>query len=277
MQGTKLKRGRPSSVDLEFIRENANKMTAEQMAVKLERSKEWVEEMIAGDGEASQAQEILMEFRQRIEYRSLQAKFTKDEIVLFEHKYVKMIQQFKKDVLYTEEAQIFMVITYELLIDKNLKKMKEIDEQIFRMGDELNEIYSNGEPEEEKEKQRRLAKIARLNETISNLRGVQARLDKTINEFAGNILKQWELIKGARKQRIDVIENSKKNLIDLLKSFENGKFRDDEGREMELVRIAAEREKKRLGQPHKFMDGIYDLPILSSDTLPSEQGEEDDE
>jgi hypothetical protein len=274
MAEIKRKRGRPSKAEVASIKENANKMTTDEMADKLGRTKEWVQDVVKGDSASSEAQEMLMEFRQRIEYRQLQEKFTKDEIVLFEHKYVKMMIQFNKDVLYTEESQIFMVITYELLIDKNLKKMKEIDEQIFRMMDELHTLYSETESDKEEDKQRRLAKIARLNETISQLRGVQARLDKTINEFASNILKQWELIKGARNQRIGIIENSKKNFIDLLKSFENGQFRDEQGRETELVRIAAEREKARIGQSHKYMDGTFDIPFLSADTIGEDEEDE---
>lgn len=269
------KKGRPSQKEIDFISSSARTKSVDEMAKALDRTTEWVKSHLNDDEDVGESAEILAKFRESPEYRSLPRKFDPEQIEAFENKYVRMLRQFKKDVLYTEESQIYMLITYELLIDKNMVKMKE-------MGDRIKELSLQAEEEKVAledmedglERRNATSSLQNLNGIISTLILSQGRLDKVIVDYTTRIEKQWELIKGTRKDRITVIENSKRTFVDMLKSFENNKFRSDEGREMELMRIAGTREKERLGRPHKYMDGTIDRPLLSADTIGDEDIEE---
>lgn len=269
------KKGRASQKEIALIAESAKNKTVEQIADDLGRTVEWVKGHMKQDDDATAANEILVRFRASPDYKSLHRKFDEQQIAAFESKYVRMLKQFKEDVLYTEESQIFMLITYELLIDKNMIEMKEMDDQIKELVEQVEELREEIDNASDGVKKRDLtSSLQNLNGHVVNLRIARARLNKVVDDFVKNMSKQWELIKGTRKDRITVIENSKKTFIDMLKSFENNKFRADEGREMELMRIAGVREKERLGAKHVYMDGLVDRPLLSADTIGEEERDE---
>lgn len=262
-------RGRPSKKELNDIALQARTSTPEQIAASTGRSVLSITKALGNDEDIAETQEIIQSFRLRPEYKSYQKQFTEDEMKMFEHKYVNMLRQFKKDVLYTEESQIFLLITYELLLAKNTARIKEIEEQLVStlLGIENLKLDMISMEEGSPERREALEHLRIMNERMTGLTMAQGKIDRIVQDYTDIILKQWTLIKGTRKDRIDVIENSKKTFFDMLKSFDNKKFRDDEGREAELMRISGEREKERLGQPHKYMDGNVDLPILSADTV----------
>lgn len=262
-------RGRPSKKELNDIALQARTSTPEQIAASTGRSVLSITKALGNDEDLAETQEIIQSFRLRPEYKHFCKQFTADEMQMFEHKYVNMLRQFKKDVLYTEESQMFLLITYDLLLAKNTVKIREIEESLVKIVLDIENLKLDMITMEEGSPQRKEAfeNLRILNERHTGLTMAQGKIDKIVQDYTDIILKQWALIKGTRKDRIDVIENSKKTFFDMLKSFDNKKFRDDEGREAELMRISGEREKERLGQPHKYMDGNVDLPILSADTV----------
>lgn len=74
-------------------------------------------------------------------------------------------------------------------------------------------------------------------------------------------------LKGTRDQRISKVENSKESFIGLIKDLQKEEIKMKEARYMELMRLASEKEFKRLSEPHKYVDGQIDQPILSAETV----------
>lgn len=269
------KNGRPNTKEVERIVNLARTKTIEEIAEETGRRVGTIRGLVADRDELTDAQEIISAFRVRPEYKTFQKQFTPEELEVFEHKYVQIMRQFKKDTMYTEELQVFMLITYDILLAKNITKLKQSDDDINRISIEAEMLQAQIiEMSESQEKSDAIIRLRGMNEFASQLRLNQARLDKTIQDYTEKMLKQWELIKGTRKDRIQIIENSKKTFFDMLKSFEDTKFRENEGREMELMKIAGEREKLRLAEPHKYMDGSIDRPLLNGDTVGEEPVEE---
>jgi hypothetical protein len=77
-------------------------------------------------------------------------------------------------------------------------------------------------------------------------------------------------LKATRDQRISRIEDSSKDILGLLKKMQDAKFRAAEGRQQALVNLAVKKEYERLGSYHTYEDGGIDRPILSSETITSE-------
>ena len=83
-------------------------------------------------------------------------------------------------------------------------------------------------------------------------------------------------LKGTREQRIKQIEDSKQTFASLIKQIvTDPTTRTKMGIDMEKMRLAAEAEKERLAQYHKYEDGIIDQPFLTPETLIQENKEKD--
>jgi hypothetical protein len=91
-----------------------------------------------------------------------------------------------------------------------------------------------------------------------------------LQERYDNIMKS---LKATRDQRVKDIASSRVNFLGLVKMLQQKEMQLREGRAAELMRIAGEKEHKRLGRLHEFEDGSVDRPILSADTV--DQGDEE--
>jgi hypothetical protein len=267
------KRGRPSATEIKTIRDNARKKTPAEIAIMLDRTEDFIISVMKEEENYEEAQEIIADFRNRPEYNQIKRQFAEDEMAIFEHKYVELTLQFKNDIKPSERSQIVLAVTYELLISKTLIQRKQMEDSIIAWQLEIEEVRNDDSLDEEKVKKPRIAK---LHELITNTRAALTRVVANVNDYMDKWQKQIRDIKGTRDQIRKNEEGAKKEVVELLRAFDNESFRKHEGEEMELMRMAGERELKRLAKPHKYMDGLVDQPILCSKTIQMLEEEEGD-
>jgi hypothetical protein len=275
-------------------------MTVAEMAEKFDRLPETVEKYMAGLAGLPAAEKpeafppprqktvhqaamtpadpdrhiIKAELRTSEAWRNLRNEFTADELKYFEESYIKLMSQFKGDVLASEETQIFQAVKFELLMNRNLRERKtareDIDSLQLRQKLILEKAQNaNGISDGDREYLLNL-------ETQLNI-AKQAEQSRT-NEFVklqerhASLLKD---LKSTRDQRVKQIESSKVSFLGVVRNLMDRDQQEREGRALELTKLAGQREYTRLGRPHKFDDGTEDSPILSADTV--NLGPEEDE
>ena len=80
-------------------------------------------------------------------------------------------------------------------------------------------------------------------------------------------------LKATRDQRFKQLEDSRKSFFDLMKILDEKDSRDKEGRQIELMKLAATKKRGDLGEYTEYEDGTVDRPLLNSDTTIGEDDE----
>jgi hypothetical protein len=260
------KRGPLAHEEKQYIRNNAGKMSDQQIADNLNRTidpvRDYRVKFVGTDNPKSQLEaEARLNLRNRPEWMFLKKQFTDEELVYFEHAYSKLLAQFNNDVTATEDKQIFQIIELEIIINSLKADRRRSTDSINVLQEMLEEERDKpkGERDDNKmvgiENQIQVA-IAGINSSLQNYRDMLAKYQVIMTD-----------LKGTRKDRIKTIENNKKNLLEYIKELENEEFRQSEGKEIEIMKLAASKEYKRLSNPHTYMDGVVDLPLLTPETV----------
>lgn len=277
------KRGRLSLEEQKYIRDHALTKTPEEIATHLNRTADMVRDFVSKNvpqpGKPNDAVKVAVrqELRSSMAWRQLNDELTSDELKYFEERFVLLMSQFKDDVLPTEETQVFLLIKFEVLMNRNMKERRRSREDIERLitAQKAHIKQAGGMSkmnEEEKtfmlaiETQLQSAKAAEQNRTTEFVK---------LEEKHQALMKD---LKATRDQRISKIEGSKQSFVGLLKILQEKDIRDAEGRQMELMKLATTKEHKRLGQVMTYEDNNQDQPILSAETVEMlDEGEEEDD
>jgi hypothetical protein len=277
-----IKRGRLSKAEQDLILRWSDTMKPDDIAVKLKRTVECVTEFLRlhapetmREIDESEAKKLVIrqELRLSEAWKMLRNEFSNEEIKYFEETYVKLMSQFKDDVLPSEETQLFQAIKYELLMARNLKERRRARDEIDRLErvlrDHLEQFAEDHNAMDESDREYATNLENQLNAYRS---AEQSRTNEYVKlqERHESLMKS---LKAIRDQRIKEIEGSKTNLISIIKMLQQRDAKAREGREMELMRLAGQKAHENFGKPFKYEDNSEDLPILSADTL--EYGEEE--
>jgi hypothetical protein len=281
------KKGRLSAKEKDDIRKLSERYTAEEISEKLNRDPEtiaaWQKENmpppnIAPAPVAPAA--IKKDLKSSMAWKQLVKQFTPDEIAYFEERFVDLMSQFKDDVWATEQTQIFLLIKIEILMDRNMTQRRRAISDIEGYEEEFEATMSVPvEMRDEAEKARLLV----LETMLTAARAAEA--NKT-GEFVKLEEKHQALLrdlKSTRDQRLSKVENSRDTFLKIIKDMADnpGKY-ETEGKFMVMQNRVSEKEKVRLGTPHKFGDNLVDQPILTDETValadePEPEVESDDE
>lgn len=269
------KKGRLGHPEMNFIRENIKILGSQEVARRLNRSRHVVEEFAMNEGLVYDAKlndekavvqaEINMELRNSPEWEALKMEFTEAECDYFAHRYGKIMSQFKDDVWPTEETQIFQLIKFEILMQRNLKGAKRAAEDIRRMEKELSKIFTDWENKDMPDTTKTL--VLNIENQLLSARSAQNSKSTEfvkLQEKHSSLLKE---LKATRDQRFSRVENATKDILGLLKSMQDTRFRQQEGKQQALVNLAVDKEKRRLAEYHTYEDGTVDRPILSAETV----------
>ena len=260
-----MKKGRFSTTEMEFIEANAEVLSPESIAEKLDRDpdsiREWISKKIGFSVKQKKEAAVANELKTKPYYRELNQQFSADELEMFEFHFKKMWSQFKDDVFHTEEMQIIDTIKLELLMNRILKSQQETTEQI--------KTYERLVQEEKAadRDQRDVDYIMNLERQVAILRASQETLSKDYKDLQTRKATMLKDLKGTREQRIKAIEDSKQTFASLVKQIATDEhFRLKIGKDMEKMRLAMENEKERLSEYHSYLDGAVDRPFLTPDT-----------
>tara|TARA_Y100000034_G_C6870871_1_gene397589 strand:- start:702 stop:1502 length:801 start_codon:yes stop_codon:yes gene_type:complete len=261
-----MKRGRFSVDEIEFIEQNCEALSSEDIADQLDRSvssiKSWIETNIGFSIKQKKEIEAHQELKKKPYWKELEKQFSESELAMFQFHFKKMWAQFKDDVFHTEEIQILDTIKLEILMNRILTSQQENLEQIEGV-----QSLIQVEKQRDKEDQDR-DYISSLERQISMSRAAHETLSKDYKDLQARKATMLKDLKGTREQRIKQIEDSKLTFASLVKKIASDPtFRGQIGIDMEKMRLATEAEKERLSEYLQYEDGQVDQPFLSDETV----------
>jgi len=127
-----MKKGRISKEEESIIEQSIGTMSYEEIAEKLDRDPESVQNFIKRKFKvgATNEEQAAFELDERPYWIEIKNQFTDDELKLFRYHWARIISQFRDDVIPTEELQVVDLIKLELLMNRSLKQNKDSIEQI---------------------------------------------------------------------------------------------------------------------------------------------------
>jgi len=261
-----MKKGRFSVDEMSFIEAQAEVLSPDQIAEKLDRDpasiRDWIEKNIGFSASQKKEAAVANELKAKPYYRELSNQFSAEELEMFEFHFKKMWSQFKDDVFHTEEMQIIDTIKLEILMNRILKSQMDNQQEVL-----MNERLVQDEKARDKD-QRDMDLIINMERQIAILRASQETLSKDYKDLQARKATMLKDLKGTREQRIKAIEDSKLTFASLVKKIATDpSYRNHIGIEMEKMRLATEKEKERLSEYSNYEDGIVDQPFLTSETV----------
>lgn len=272
------KRGKLSEEEMEFIRGHVDTMTLDQIATSINRHIEPIQKFCAinkltyeGMSEETYDDTVLKKrLENRPYWKEVKQQFNNDELEYFTITWIRILKQFREDILYTEELQVKQWITLEILSNRVMRDRKKAIEQIDRLETELrraNDIDPAMRSPEEN------ARITVLEMEVSHIRH---SLGAFISEHSKLLEKTDSIqkaLKMARSDRIRKIEDAKSSWAGLIKAMEEEQIRDRVGQDAEIMHMAKNAAKKRLAANIEFDDNTIDQALLNADTLQEEENE----
>ena len=261
-----MKKGRFSVDEMSFIEAQAEVLSPDQIAEKLDRDpasiRDWIEKNVGFSASQKKEAAVANELKAKPYYRELSNQFSAEELEMFEFHFKKMWSQFKDDVFHTEEMQIIDTIKLEILMNRILKSQMDNQQEVL-----MNERLVQDEKARDKD-QRDMDLIINMERQIAILRASQETLSKDYKDLQARKATMLKDLKGTREQRIKAIEDSKLTFASLVKKIATDpSYRNHIGIEMEKMRLATEKEKERLSEYSNYEDGIVDQPFLTSETV----------
>jgi hypothetical protein len=262
------KRGQLSLEEEKFIRENIIVLSVEEIAENLNRNIDPInryikENNITASENAKDLEILKRKLHTKTFWHEITRQFDSDtgELAYFEDTWIGLIQQFREDVLPAEELQIKQFITIDILINRSMKERKRHIAETDKLQQLVDKEY------EKPEDQRDIPRLANLETQLSFARNSIANYTNEYTKLLNEQQKISKDLKATREQRIKRIEDGKSSWIGLIRMLEDETIREKEGREMEILSIATEKNKKKLEEYHQYQDGIIDQPFLTPDSI----------
>jgi len=264
------KRGQLGLEEEKFIRDNIGLLSIEQIADQLNRTVKPVERYISEAKiglKTPDEQENDKTLRQKLHAKTfwteIERQFDKDtgELDYFEDTWIGLVKQFREDVLPAEELQIKQFITIDILINRSMKERKRHIADTEKLQTEVDREYQLDE------ELRDGPKLANLETQLSFARNSIANYTNEYTKLLNEQQKISEDLKATREQRIKRIEDGKSSWIGLIRMLEDEEIREKQGREMEIMAMAVEKNKQLLSEYHQYADDGVDMPLLTPETI----------
>lgn len=259
------KNGRLSRLEWDYIERNADFKTPIQIAEDLNRDPETVIKYLQKIGKSLHKQkdyEVQAEYdlKSKVYWKDLQDQFSPAEIELFMAHWSKIVAQFRKDILHTEELQILALIKTEILMSRAMKEQYHAMLRLRELEDQLSAELRKDVPD---------AVIAtNLEHQIALFRAAKENLGREHKDLQSKSSQLYKELKATREQRIEKVENNKETFANLVSRIaRDTEFCEEMSLEMEKMRIAVQNEKERLGDYHTYADGTIDQPFLTHETV----------
>ena len=256
MAGKKL-----NKTDRDYINKNFEVLSPEDISNNINKPIELIQEYISTIANIDRKN-----LRNSKAWKQLREEFDVDELEYFEEQYTKYIDQFREDVLVTEETQIFLVIKFEIMMHRNAKAKRNASKDIARLSKLQSDFLARFTSPSEMSDEDRTFLLNVETQIQAAKASEQARSTEYIKleEKHQALLKD---LKATRDQRVTRIESSKETYLAVIKKLADQEEREILGRQMEIMKMATDREFKRLSATHTFEDGSQDSPVL----IPEEQ------
>ena len=263
------KRGQLSLDEEKYIRGHYQLKSPAEIAQELNRTvgpiNRYINEnnLLAGEDK----QDLTKSLKHRLHKKTFWGEITKQfdtatgELQYFEETWVNLIQQFREDVLPAEELQIKQFITIDILINRSMKDRKRHISDTEKLQELVDKEYS---------KPGQLRDSATLMNMETQLSFARNSIASYTNEYTKLLNEQQKIskdLKATREQRIKRIEDGKSSWTGLIRMLEEEKIREIEGRQMEIISLAAKNSKGALMEYHQYQDGTLDNPFLTPESV----------
>lgn len=264
---SELKKGRISKEEDLIIQGNLT-TPVDELATLLSRNVESLAEYIKKKHGAIKSLKTLDRYSllERPFYKELKKQFSGEELDLFKYYWDNMVSQFNKDVFATEEIQILDVCKLEILMNRCLITSHTNIQLVSSLEDRLREFETLISPDLEEQEM-----AMGWERQLSVLRSSQESLTRELREILSKKAGMLKDMKATREQRIKRLEDSRESFPSWVANMmQNPDTIRKYGIEMEKMRLATIKEKKRLSAYYKYDDGLVDQPFLNVDTILSE-------
>lgn len=272
----KKKPGKLSLDEMKFIEEHAAKMKIEDIANALNRHVEPIQKFIIERGLSVSGQDVDRKLiRERLLkeffWESTKAQLYPNEQEYFINGWIELVESFNNDVLPSEKLDIKQLLLLEIQKNKAGIALKK-EEEVAKQYEELIEkevLKGQGNRDD--------AQIMIWQNQVSLARtNIQAHLDQIdkCNKTCKDLRKD---LKATRDQRFNKVEAGQTTFGSIIKALIDKSNRDMEGRELELMKMAADKKTEELYEYHEYGDGMVDIPILNHESFTLHQEREKDE
>jgi IS30 family transposase len=263
------KRGQLGLDEEKYIKENVHSLSVEQIAENLNRHPGPIKRYISENNLLINPEEklIYQTLKDKLHSKTFWNEITRQfdeetgELQYFEDTWVGLIKQFREDVLPAEELQIKQFITIDILINRSMKERKRHIAETEKLQKLVDKEY------EKEESQRDIPKLANLETQLSFARNSIANYTNEYTKLLNEQQKISKDLKATREQRIKRIEDGKSSWVGLIRMLEDEMIREKEGREMEILSMAAQKSKNQLQEYHTYQDGVIDIPLLTPEFM----------
>jgi predicted transcriptional regulator len=269
-----VKRGRLSKNEQEFIRLHGDKMSAAEIGAALGRSAHQVETELlrtaadrpaAGPPEEPKAVKAIL--RDSSLWKRLSLEFEDGELEYFEEQYLKLKEQFREDVMPTEENQLVKLLKLDVYLSRNSVKQKKCNREIERLEKAQQELVKAKPVIDLFTDESTAAALTMLQNELNSAHAQHKSLTTEMVQLEEKHQKLMDQLKATRSQRIDKIETGKVDFLGVIRQITERETQEEAGRYIEMMKRASNAEYKRLATPHKYMDGVVDQPLLTPDSL----------
>lgn len=266
-------KGRLSKDEWDFIERNSDKMTADEIAKHLDRDITPIRTYLQKIGRSKNKTESYLiqaeyDLKSKLYWKELKKQFTEEELEMFLYQWKEIVGQFRRDVMATEELQIMDVIKHEILINQTLRDRKSADESIQRMERDIQQLELI--PIETRDRELYLA----LQRQSASLRAAKEALSREYKDLQAKKSTMFKDLKATRADRVQRLESDKQTFAGLVnKLLQDPEFYEEQGKMMEMMRLATEGCRKELGGYHTFMDSTVDRILLNAETVMQDEGE----
>lgn len=258
------KPGKYSLEEEKFVVENVNKMSAQEIADALGRNVSSVERMITrkrlkavpNTEEQEEVSRLIGVLHSSPHWAKIQMALTDKEVALFETDWVHIVRQFGEDVWYTEELYIVDWLLLNIKKYRTYKLEKESLTSIEKAEEFLASEYSL-EPE-----LRDVAAISSCEQELAIQKGALKHHTDSLKIILEKIEKIAEKLKANREERRDIKANED-TYWGYIQMLDDEKFRRQESRKIELMKVAQRKARSKLYEYHQYMDGEVDIPLLT--------------
>jgi len=258
----RLKRGKVSGAERELVAANHETMSVTELAAKLRRSEDFVRKLIAALPTIQKTEEVgdwVSRLHSSYFWPEVRKGLMGNEVRYFEQAWASYNNQFGSatDVLATDELMIKDLIMLDIFAERAKNEQTDTMRQI----DELEKaIYREEQVSEDVRDQ---MSLSNWRTQVNALNAAKSSLTKHHLDYQKQKDTKLRDLKGSRDQRFKQIEESRRNIFELIKELDTHKRRLQEGRMAAKVAVAAERIADDWNEVMEFEDGTVDKPFLS--------------
>lgn len=205
-----------------------------------------------------------------VAWKQLKKQFSDEELDYYSDTYVNIMQQFRDDVLASEEAIIRQAISIEILMNRNMETKRENRKRVVELQERQKQILASVNGDFTQLSPENIALLSQLDTEINLQQSAEQSLSTEYTKLQEKYTHQMEALKATRQQRIKNVEGNKTLFIDTIRRLQSQDEQEKEGRMMEIMRHSMLNEYRKLGAMHQFADGNFDQCIVTPDNVMDE-------